>query len=128
MARVIPFPDGVEYTVGVLVQANHGFRETLTIAGVPVGQEIPDLRSVVQTSARGASKTSSIVYVIDISGSMGWDMGQYTAPDGSTKTGCRLDRAKAELTKSVMSLPNNFKFNIVSWVFVRHIEENNDQH
>ncbi|RLT45564.1 MAG: S58 family peptidase [Chloroflexi bacterium] len=31
------------YTVGVLVQANYGARRHLTIAGVPVGQEIPDL-------------------------------------------------------------------------------------
>jgi len=31
------------YTVGVLVQANYGSRDTLTIAGVPVGKEIPDL-------------------------------------------------------------------------------------
>ncbi len=29
-------------TVGVLVQANYGLREQLTIAGVPVGREIPD--------------------------------------------------------------------------------------
>ncbi len=34
---------GDEYTVGVLVQANFGRRSTLTIAGVPVGQEITDL-------------------------------------------------------------------------------------
>ncbi|MDH4057296.1 MAG: P1 family peptidase [Cyclobacteriaceae bacterium] len=32
------------YTVGVLVQANYGSRELLTIAGVPVGKEITDLR------------------------------------------------------------------------------------
>jgi L-aminopeptidase/D-esterase-like protein/creatinine amidohydrolase/Fe(II)-dependent formamide hydrolase-like protein len=31
------------YTVGVLVQANYGGRDQLTIAGVPVGKEIPDL-------------------------------------------------------------------------------------
>ncbi|HRJ44788.1 MAG TPA: P1 family peptidase, partial [Caldilineaceae bacterium] len=31
------------YTVGVLVQANYGRRRHLTIAGVPVGEEIPDL-------------------------------------------------------------------------------------
>ncbi len=31
------------YTVGVLVQANYGGREQLTIAGVPVGREIVDL-------------------------------------------------------------------------------------
>lgn len=32
------------YTVGVLVQANYGSRPLLRIAGVPVGQEITDLR------------------------------------------------------------------------------------
>ncbi len=32
-----------EYVVGALVQANYGLREQLTIAGVPVGQEITDL-------------------------------------------------------------------------------------
>jgi L-aminopeptidase/D-esterase-like protein len=31
------------YTVGALVQANYGSRVQLTIAGVPVGKEIPDL-------------------------------------------------------------------------------------
>ena len=31
------------YTLGVLVQANYGIRNTLTIAGVPVGKEITDL-------------------------------------------------------------------------------------
>lgn len=33
-----------KYTVGVLVQANYGSRDQLTIAGVPVGKEIKDLR------------------------------------------------------------------------------------
>ena len=33
--------DGAAYTVGVLVQANFGRRPQLTIAGVPVGKEIP---------------------------------------------------------------------------------------
>src|SRR6266487_2725307 len=31
------------YTVGVLVQCNYGSRGRLSIAGVPIGQEIPDL-------------------------------------------------------------------------------------
>jgi L-aminopeptidase/D-esterase-like protein len=31
-----------KYTVGVLVQANHGVRDELRIAGVPVGREIPE--------------------------------------------------------------------------------------
>jgi L-aminopeptidase/D-esterase-like protein len=34
------------YTVGVLVQTNYGDRRNLTIAGVPVGREIPDLMPV----------------------------------------------------------------------------------
>jgi len=33
---------GARYTVGVLVQANHGSRPQLTIAGVPVGREFSD--------------------------------------------------------------------------------------
>lgn len=32
--------DGIQYTLGVLVQANHGLRDWLTILGVPVGQEL----------------------------------------------------------------------------------------
>ena len=32
-----------DYTLGVLVQANYGDRKNLTIAGVPVGEEITDL-------------------------------------------------------------------------------------
>jgi D-aminopeptidase len=32
---------GGSYTVGALVQANYGVRETLRIAGVPIGQELP---------------------------------------------------------------------------------------
>jgi L-aminopeptidase/D-esterase-like protein len=41
-SRVVDPEDG-RYTVGVLVQANYGRRDTLRIAGVPVGQEITDL-------------------------------------------------------------------------------------
>ncbi len=37
------------YTVGVLVQCNYGARRELRIAGVPVGEEIPDLLGCVAT-------------------------------------------------------------------------------
>ena len=47
------------YTVGVLVQANYGGRNTLTIAGVPVGREITDLRP-----ARGGQGDGSIIVVV----------------------------------------------------------------
>jgi D-aminopeptidase len=39
-SRVLP-PDDGGWTVGVLVQANYGRRERLTLGGMPVGQAIP---------------------------------------------------------------------------------------
>jgi L-aminopeptidase/D-esterase-like protein len=49
------------YTIGVLVQANYGIRDTLTIAGVPVGKEITDLMP-----SEGAPKedTGSIIVIV----------------------------------------------------------------
>ena len=41
-SRTLPAEQG-GYTVGVLVQCNFGARRDLRIAGVPVGEEIPDL-------------------------------------------------------------------------------------
>lgn len=34
--------DGTSYTIGTLVQANHGIRDWLTIGGVPVGKHLTD--------------------------------------------------------------------------------------
>src|SRR6516225_4872122 len=45
------------YTVGVLVQANHGSRRQLQVAGVPVGREIPE-------GAPGRRESGSIIIVI----------------------------------------------------------------
>lgn len=42
------------YTVGVLVQANYGARDLLSIAGVPVGKEIPDLMPVRKDEDQGS--------------------------------------------------------------------------
>jgi len=51
------------YTLGVLVQANHGSRHNLHIAGVPIGREIPDL--LPQKGMPGADvKTSSIIVIL----------------------------------------------------------------
>ncbi len=50
------------FTVGVLVQANHGDRDNLRIAGVPVGREISDLESEVHSEPEGTS--SSIIAVV----------------------------------------------------------------
>jgi L-aminopeptidase/D-esterase-like protein len=41
-SRKLPVEQG-GYTVGLLVQCNYGVRRDLRIAGVPVGEEIPDL-------------------------------------------------------------------------------------
>ncbi|HUE90360.1 MAG TPA: P1 family peptidase [Vicinamibacterales bacterium] len=41
-SRVLPAADG-GFTVGVLVQCNYGGRPSFRVAGVPVGEEIPDL-------------------------------------------------------------------------------------
>tara|TARA_B100000029_G_C17467579_1_gene920782 strand:+ start:127 stop:1281 length:1155 start_codon:yes stop_codon:yes gene_type:complete len=41
-SRIVKIDD-TNYTLGVLVQANYGGRKNLTIAGVPVGEEITDL-------------------------------------------------------------------------------------
>jgi D-aminopeptidase len=49
-----------EYTVGVLVQANHGARELLRIDGVPVGEEIQDFLP----ESGPASSPSSILMVV----------------------------------------------------------------
>lgn len=54
--------DGLDYTVGVLVQANYGVRDPLRIAGVPVGQFLRDDR--VYTDAAITGDTGSIVIVI----------------------------------------------------------------
>jgi L-aminopeptidase/D-esterase-like protein len=42
-SRFARYTEEIGFTVGVLVQANHGTRDLLTIAGVPVGKEIADL-------------------------------------------------------------------------------------
>ena len=55
--------DGATYTLGILVQANHGDREHLTVAGVPVGREIPDLMPEVN-GYRPAPGSGSILVVL----------------------------------------------------------------
>lgn len=50
------------FTVGVLVQANYGTRELLTVAGAPVGREVTDLMPVIHEESRGGR--SSIIVVV----------------------------------------------------------------
>lgn len=59
-SRVLGLSDG-GYALGVLVQANYGSRETLAIAGVPVGREITDL---MPRPGRPDAKDGSIIVVV----------------------------------------------------------------
>ncbi len=48
-SRKLPEAEG-GYTVGVLVQCNYGRRKLLSVAGVPVGEEIPDLQACITSN------------------------------------------------------------------------------
>ena len=50
-----------EYTIGILVQANYGSRKNLTIAGVPLGDELSDLMPVFRSADQS---TGSIIVVV----------------------------------------------------------------
>jgi D-aminopeptidase len=60
-SRVLEEADG-GWTVGVLVQANHGRRERLRIEGVPVGEELP-ADVVPEPDAPGPGRGGSIIIV-----------------------------------------------------------------
>ena len=61
------------------------------------------------------TENDTIVYVLDISCSMGWDNQTYTTLDGGTAKGNRLARAKAEVGRSIMGLSENFRFNVIAY-------------
>jgi D-aminopeptidase len=54
---------GETYTLGVLVQANHGARDELRISGVPVGRHVAT-NQTVETSTTAVGKNSSIIIVV----------------------------------------------------------------
>lgn len=61
-SRVVPAEDGA-FTVGVLVQANHGRRARLRVDGVPVGERIGPSRVPLPTAGDPAG-TGSIIVVV----------------------------------------------------------------
>jgi len=61
-SRLVHTRDG-DYTVGVLVQANYSSRDTLQIAGAPVGREIPVAQDAYNLPSAD-DKPSSIIVVI----------------------------------------------------------------
>lgn len=62
-SRVVDFDEG-GYTVGVLVQANHGRRERLSVAGVPVGEDIPPSEAPLPGVPTAAAGAGSIIVVV----------------------------------------------------------------
>jgi len=61
-SRVATTKEGV-FTIGVLVQANAGSRDTLRVAGVPVGKHLRQ-GLVSRRGSPAASRTSSIIIVV----------------------------------------------------------------
>lgn len=61
------------------------------------------------------TETASIIYVIDISGSMSLSVDPFLDENGQRTTGNRLDRAKVELRRSISNLPESFSFNVVAY-------------
>jgi L-aminopeptidase/D-esterase-like protein len=61
-SRVVADSDR-SYIVGVLLQANHGARRDLRIAGVPVGEEISDLKPEMRDRERPSPKNSLLVII-----------------------------------------------------------------
>ena len=59
-SRILSREDG-GFTIGVLVQTNHGYREELTVAGVPVGKQLKDRLPVLKNEEDG---DGSIIIVI----------------------------------------------------------------
>jgi hypothetical protein len=57
----------------------------------------------------------SIIYVVDISGSMWCSCPDWTGLDGNVESGNRLDRAKVELVRSISALTENYTFNIIAY-------------
>lgn len=63
-SRIARTDDGV-YRVGVLVQANYGRRDTLRIAGVPVGQYLRQHRTAIDDAKPEGSSSIIIVVATD---------------------------------------------------------------
>jgi D-aminopeptidase len=61
-SRVVETADG-DFTVGVLVQANYCCRELLRVAGVPVGQEMPEA-TVAGAKSLPEKEMGSIIVVV----------------------------------------------------------------
>ena len=118
--------NGKEYTLGVLVQANYGSRNQLTIAGVPIGKEIQDLKPEITYGEKREGLGSIIVIVATDAPFLPNQLKRIArrVPIGISKVGgygsngsgdifiafstANKDAANREIVKSVSFLPNDF--------------------
>ena len=118
--------NGKEYTLGVLVQANYGSRNELTISGVPVGKEIQDLKPKISYGEKREGLGSIIVIVATDAPFLPNQLKRIArrVPIGISKVGgygsngsgdifiafstANKDAANREIEKSISFLPNDF--------------------
>jgi D-aminopeptidase len=62
-SRIAKIEDA-RYTVGVLVQSNHGARRSLTLAGVPVGQHLTDEQPEIHSMTPANTDVGSIIVIV----------------------------------------------------------------
>lgn len=74
-----------------------------------------------------STQGESIIYVVDISGSMSLSVEPFLNEAGQRQTGNRLDRAKVELRRSIGQLPESFSFNVVVYDECIHTMWNSTQ-
>lgn len=72
-SRLISTPVG-DYTVGVLVQANHGTREELNIKGIPFGLEIQGYEQIIRKNSPKEGDGSIIVVIATDAPFMPWQL------------------------------------------------------
>ena len=61
------------------------------------------------------SRSDSVVFVLDISGSMAWEDAPYTDLTGAVQTGPRMARARVALQRGILSLRDGWRFNVVAY-------------
>ncbi len=72
-SRVL-LPEDGGYTVGVLVQANHGTREKFEIAGIPFGKEVKNAEPIINTYDTNPGDGSIIVVVATDAPVLPWQL------------------------------------------------------
>jgi Mg-chelatase subunit ChlD len=108
-------PDDIDRTLDLPVDKpvrTPGARQQPPPPGAPAQKE-DDQPRFYGTEIHSDNQT--VFFVIDISGSMAYDIQTYIDQDGNVQKGSRLDRAKAELTRCITQLPERFKLNVLAY-------------